>query len=55
VRYSRMAALYTADVAPTLLLALTLDFKNLWILPTGNYRNIQIIRLIQSIKIEKFK
>ena len=44
VRYSRMAALYTADVAPTLLLALTLDFKNLWILPTGNYRNIQIIQ-----------
>ena len=40
VRYSRMAALYTAEVAPTLLLALTLLFKNLWILPTGNY-NIQ--------------
>ena len=37
VRYSRMAAVYTADVAPTLLLALTLLFKNLWILPTGNY------------------
>ena len=36
VRYSRIAALYTADVAPTLLLALTLLFKNLWILPTGN-------------------
>lgn len=37
VRYSKIAAVYTADVAPTLLLALTLLFKNLWILPTGNY------------------
>lgn len=37
VKYSRMAALYTAAVAPTLWCALTLFFKNLWILPTGNY------------------
>lgn len=39
VRYSKIAAVYTAEVAPTLLLALTLLFKNLWILPTGNYIN----------------
>jgi hypothetical protein len=32
-----MAALYTAAVAPTLPWELTRDFKNLWILPTGNY------------------
>ena len=38
VRYSRIAAAYTAEVAPTLLLAFTLLFKNLWILPTGNYK-----------------
>lgn len=37
VRYSRIAAAYTAEVAPTLLDELTLLFKNLWILPTGNY------------------
>ena len=43
VRYSRMAAVYTAEVAPTLLFALTLDLRNLWILPTGNYWNIQIL------------
>ena len=36
VKYSNMAAAYTADVAPTLLFALTLLFKNLCILPTGN-------------------
>lgn len=29
VKYSRIAAAYTAEVAPTLLLALTLLFKNL--------------------------
>ena len=37
VKYSRIAALYTAEVAPTLLFAETLLFKILWILPTGNY------------------
>lgn len=37
VKYSRMAALYTAEVAPTLELAATLPLKNLWILPTGNW------------------
>lgn len=36
VKYSKIAALYTAAVAPTLFLAETLAFKNLWILPTGN-------------------
>jgi len=37
VRYSRIAALYTAAVAPTLFLEETRFFKNLWIRPTGNY------------------
>ena len=36
VRYSRIAARYTAAVAPTLYLDNVLFFKNLWILPTGN-------------------
>jgi len=36
VKYSNMAALYTAAVAPTLFLADTLPLRNLWILPTGN-------------------
>jgi len=38
VRYSNIAAAYTAAVAPTLFFALTLPFKNLCILPTGNYK-----------------
>ena len=42
VKYSRIAALYTADVAPTLLLDATLLLRNLWILPTGNYRVITV-------------
>ena len=37
VKYSKIAAVYTAAVAPTLYLAPILVFKNLWILPTGNY------------------
>ena len=36
VRYSSMAAQYTAAVAPTLYLDIVLFFKNLCILPTGN-------------------
>lgn len=36
VKYSRMAAEYTAAVAPTLPLAVTLDFRSRWIRPTGN-------------------
>ena len=36
VRYSKMAAEYTAAVAPTLPFAVTLDFRRRWILPTGN-------------------
>lgn len=36
VKYSKIAALYTAAVAPTRPWAGTRDFKNLWILPTGN-------------------
>ena len=38
VKYSKIAAVYTAEVAPTLFLEATLCFKNLWILPTGNYK-----------------
>lgn len=37
VKYSRIAAVYTAAVAPTLLWELIKFFSNLWILPTGNY------------------
>ncbi len=37
VRYSKIAALYTAAVAPTLFFLGTRIFKYLWILPTGNY------------------
>lgn len=37
VRYSKMAALYTAAVAPTRPWLVVLFFKCLWILPTGNY------------------
>ena len=36
VRYSRIAAEYTAAVAPTLPFADTLDFNRRWIGPTGN-------------------
>lgn len=36
VKYSNIAALYTAEAAPTRFLADTLLFKNLCILPTGN-------------------
>lgn len=36
VRYSKMAALYTAAVAPTRPWLVVLFFKCLWILPTGN-------------------
>jgi hypothetical protein len=54
VRYSRIAALYTADVAPTLLFALTLLFKNLWILPTGNcIENYVIINELNDISKKK--
>jgi hypothetical protein len=36
VRYSRMAAEYTAAVAPTLPFAAARDFSSLCIRPTGN-------------------
>lgn len=36
VRYSRIAALYTAAVAPTLPWLVVLDLRCLWIRPTGN-------------------
>lgn len=36
VRYSRIAALYTAAVAPTLPWLVVRDFRCLWIRPTGN-------------------
>ena len=38
VKYSRIAAVYTAAVTPTLFFALTCPFKILRILPTGNWR-----------------
>ena len=38
VRYSKMAALYTAAVAPTLPWLVVRNFKCRWILPTGNCR-----------------
>lgn len=37
VRYSKIAALYTAAVAPTRPWLVVLFFKCLWILPTGNW------------------
>jgi len=37
VRYSRMAALYTAAVAPTRPWLVVLDLRCLWMRPTGNY------------------
>ena len=40
VRYSRIAAQYTAAVAPTRFCALSRCFRNLWILPTGNYLSL---------------
>lgn len=39
VRYSRMADVYTAAVAPTRWLCWTEAFKNRWTLPTGNWRH----------------
>ena len=36
VKYSKIAAVYTAAVAPTLFFAEIRPFKNLCILPTGN-------------------
>lgn len=42
VRYSKIAAEYTAAVAPTLPLAWTLVFKRRWIRPTGNCRKIYL-------------
>ena len=37
VKYSKIAEEYTAAVAPILFCPLMKFFKNLWILPTGNY------------------
>jgi len=37
VKYSRIAALYTAAVAPTRPWLVVLDFRCLWIRPTGNW------------------
>ena len=39
MRYSRIAALYTAAVAPTLPWLVVLDLRCLWIRPTGNCSN----------------
>lgn len=44
VRYSRIAALYTAAVAPTRPWLVVLFFRCLWIRPTGNYRRHQIFK-----------
>ena len=41
VRYSKIAALYTAAVAPTRPWLVVLFFKCLWILPTGNWKRNQ--------------
>lgn len=38
VRYSRIAALYTAAVAPTRPWLVVLDFRCLWMRPTGNWK-----------------
>ena len=38
VKYSKIAAVYTAAVTPTLFFALTCPLKIRWILPTGNWR-----------------
>ena len=48
VKYSKIAAVYTAAVAPTLLWALINFFNSLWILPTGNYyikKGYKIVKL----------
>ena len=50
VKYSRIAALYTAEVAPTLLFAATLLFKILWILPTGNYTYKWLLKPLKTRK-----
>ena len=39
VRYSKIAALYTAAVAPTRPWLVVLFFRCLWILPTGNWNH----------------
>lgn len=43
VRYSKIAAEYTAAVAPTLPFAVVLSFSNRWIRPTGNCRASQML------------
>ena len=40
VRYSRIAAEYTAAVAPTLPFAAIRDFRRRWIRPTGNCKHV---------------
>lgn len=42
VRYSRMAALYTAAVAPTRPWLVVRVFKCLWIRPTGNWQGTKV-------------
>lgn len=54
VRYSKMAALYTAAVAPTRPWLVVLFFKCLWILPTGNCNNKpQLVALPRNKRREK--
>jgi len=43
-RYSQIAAMYTADVAPTRPWRATRFFKCLWIRPTGNWRRTRVKR-----------
>lgn len=43
MRYSRIAALYTAAVAPTLPWLVVLDLRCLWIRPTGNCSDMREI------------
>lgn len=48
VRYSRMAALYTAAVAPTRPWLVVRVFRCLWIRPTGNYKERHHLLLSNS-------
>lgn len=55
VRYSKIAAVYTAAVAPTRPLAATLDFSCRWTLPTGNCIIQPSNNIIKMRKICDFK
>lgn len=48
VRYSRIAALYTAAVAPTRPWLVVRVFKCLWIRPTGNWKQMNPVQRVCS-------